>query len=97
MVVVLPAPFGPSRPKISPGADLEVQVVDRGEVAVALGQAARPDPDRARAASRRAAARRRARRPVGGPAVASARCAGLALIVGRRSGRRRTGRPGSAR
>ena len=27
-VVVLPAPLGPSRPKISPGAHVEVELVD---------------------------------------------------------------------
>ena len=39
-VVVLPAPLGPSRPKISPALDVEVELVDRGEVGprVDLGQ-----------------------------------------------------------
>ena len=35
-VVVLPQPIGPSRVKNSPLADVEVEVVDRGEVAEAL-------------------------------------------------------------
>ena len=38
-VVVLPAPFGPSRPKISPSPTVNDQVVNRGERAVALGEA----------------------------------------------------------
>ena len=41
IVVVLPAPFCPSSPKILTTAHLEVKAVDRGEVAVLLGQAAR--------------------------------------------------------
>ena len=36
MVVVLPAPFGPSRPKHSPARHLEVEAVDGDDVAVAL-------------------------------------------------------------
>ena len=42
-VVVLPAPFGPSSPKISPRRDVEVDAVDGLDVAVALGQAADAD------------------------------------------------------
>ena len=42
-MVVLPAPFGPSRPKTSPARDLEIDAVDGGDVAVALDQAADPD------------------------------------------------------
>ena len=38
MVVVLPAPFGPRKPRISPGAARERDVLDRGEVAVPLAQ-----------------------------------------------------------
>ena len=43
MVVVLPAPLGPSRPKHSPRAHLEVEAVDRHDVAVALDQRAAGD------------------------------------------------------
>ena len=43
MVVVLPAPFGPSRPKISPRADRERDVVHGRDAAVALGQTLRLD------------------------------------------------------
>ena len=42
-MVDLPAPFGPSRPKISPRADIEGDVVGGGEIAEALGQALRLD------------------------------------------------------
>ena len=42
-VVVLPAPFGPSRPKTSPPGDVEVDAVDGDEVAVALDQSADAD------------------------------------------------------
>ena len=49
--VVLPAPLGPSRPTVSPALHLEVQVVDRGEVAVAVGQVAAVDGRRAVTAS----------------------------------------------
>ena len=38
MVVVLPAPFGPSRPKHSPRLHLEVEAIDRHDVVVALHQ-----------------------------------------------------------
>ena len=41
MVVVLPAPFGPSSPKHSPAPHLEVEPVHRDDVVVALDQAAR--------------------------------------------------------
>ena len=37
-VVVLPAPFGPRKPVTAPCAGGEAQVVDRGDVAEALGQ-----------------------------------------------------------
>ena len=40
MVVVLPAPLGPSRPKHSPRRIVEVEPVDGGDVAVALAQPA---------------------------------------------------------
>ena len=44
MVVVLPAPLGPSRPKHSPRRDLEVEAVDGEHVGrVALHQAAAAD------------------------------------------------------
>ena len=44
MVLVLPAPFGPRKPKASPGAHVEVDAVDGGEaVRVALRQAAGMD------------------------------------------------------
>ena len=49
MVVVLPAPLGPSRPKHSPAADLQVQPGDGHHVAVALLQ---PAADDSRADSR---------------------------------------------
>ena len=38
IVVVLPAPFGPSRPKHSPGRHLEVEAVDGDDVLVGLAQ-----------------------------------------------------------
>lgn len=38
MDVVLPEPLGPSRPKISPGGDAEVKVVERDKVVVALDE-----------------------------------------------------------
>ena len=46
MVVVLPAPLGPSRPKHSPGADLEVEAVDGDDVAVGLAKLAMEWPTR---------------------------------------------------
>ena len=39
MVVVLPAPFGPSSPTSSPSVDHEVDAVECGEVAEALDEA----------------------------------------------------------
>ena len=36
--VVLPAPLGPSRPSVSPAVHLQGQIVDGGEVAVAVGE-----------------------------------------------------------
>ena len=39
-VVVLPAPSGPTRPKISPRADLEIQVIHGRQLAEAAGQIA---------------------------------------------------------
>ena len=39
----LPAPFGPRNPNASPRRDLDVDAVDRGEVAEALHQAASED------------------------------------------------------
>ena len=43
MVEVLPAPLGPRNPNASPRCDGEVDAVDRGEVAEALGEPARLD------------------------------------------------------
>ena len=43
IVVVLPAPFGPIRPKISPSLDVERHVVDGDEPAVAFLDAGDPD------------------------------------------------------
>ena len=43
MVVVLPAPFGPSSPKISPRADGKRDAVDDGRAVVALGEVLRLD------------------------------------------------------
>ena len=43
MVVVLPEPFGPRKPTISPSRDFEIDVVDDGLVAEALGQAVHVD------------------------------------------------------
>ena len=43
IVEVLPAPFGPRKPNDSPGRDVEVDRVDRHELAELLGQPARPD------------------------------------------------------
>ena len=53
-VVVLPAPLGPSRPKTSPRADVEVDPVDGDQVAIALDQAADLDDRIARRRPRRA-------------------------------------------
>ena len=47
IVDVLPAPFGPRKPKLSPGVDLEVDAVDGREVAEALHQPACGDERRA--------------------------------------------------
>ena len=41
-VVVLPAPFGPTSPKISPSADVEVEAGDGERLVVALHEARRP-------------------------------------------------------
>ena len=49
IVVLLPEPLAPRNAKIVPGCDGEVEVVDGGEVAEALGQAARGDDRRAHA------------------------------------------------
>lgn len=38
MDVVLPEPLGPSRPKISPGGDAQVKVVERDKIVVALDE-----------------------------------------------------------
>ena len=38
MVVLLPAPLGPMKPNISPGADLQAEVIDRQQVAVTFGE-----------------------------------------------------------
>ena len=46
MVVVLPAPLGPSRPKHSPRADLEIEPGDRDDVGEALDQTAAADGGR---------------------------------------------------
>ena len=43
MVVVLPAPLGPRKPKASPFGDLEVDVDDAAVRAIGLGQPVRPD------------------------------------------------------
>ena len=43
MVVVLPEPFGPRKPTISPGRDRERDVVDDDRLAEALGEV--PDVD----------------------------------------------------
>ena len=43
MVVVLPQPFEPRKPKISPALDVEAHVIDRGEVAEPAGQVASDD------------------------------------------------------
>ena len=40
IVVDLPAPLGPSRPKQTPRRHLEVEAVDRGDLSVALDRAA---------------------------------------------------------
>ena len=39
IVVDLPAPFAPRKPKISPGADVEREVIDGGEIAEPARQA----------------------------------------------------------
>ena len=38
MDVVLPEPLGPSRPKISPGGDAQIKVVERDKIVVALDE-----------------------------------------------------------
>ena len=43
MVVVLPQPLEPTKPKISPRSMSKLDMVDRGEVAEAAGQTARHD------------------------------------------------------
>ena len=43
IVVVLPAPLGPRKPKTSPGLDLQVDVDDAAVLAVGLGEAFGPD------------------------------------------------------
>ena len=45
MSVLLPAPFGPSRPKISPFGDAEVHALDGFKVAVALDDVLHRDGD----------------------------------------------------
>ena len=47
-VVVLPAPLGPTRPKISPWADVEVEAGDGDRPVVALHEARGPDDARHR-------------------------------------------------
>ena len=48
MVVVLPAPLGPRKAKISPCCDVERDVVDGGEVAELLDQVLDLDHERPR-------------------------------------------------
>ena len=48
MVVVLPAPLGPSRPKISPGCTVEVDAVDGVRLTEAVVQVAAPHRGRVR-------------------------------------------------
>ena len=43
IVVDLPAPFGPSRPRQIPGGHVEVEAVDRRDLAEALNDAAQLD------------------------------------------------------
>src|ERR1035437_6278573 len=43
MVVDLPAPLGPRKPKISPGGDLEVEVVQGDHAPEVLGESQGPD------------------------------------------------------
>ncbi len=38
MVVVLPAPLGPRKPRISPFFHAKRDAIDRGETAIALGE-----------------------------------------------------------
>ena len=101
-VVVLPAPFGPSRPKISPRPDLEADVVHRGEGAEAphqilhldLAAAVARGPRAAGAAARRSRQARRAARRVWRSSVMkpSSKCAGVGVTgVGRDAGERRRG------
>ena len=49
MQVVLPEPFGPTRPRISPGMHMEADAVERAEAAEALDQLL--DPQQRRAAA----------------------------------------------
>ncbi len=56
MVVVLPAPFGPMKPKISPVADLEAHVAEHVHVAVAVPQVADTDGAAALLRARRSTA-----------------------------------------
>ncbi len=63
-VVVLPAPLGPRKPYTSPRAHVQVDVVDRQDLVVALDQSPRPDRrGPARAARRLACAASCAGRP----------------------------------
>ena len=39
IIVVLPAPLGPRKPKALPRGNVEIDVVDRGALAEALGEA----------------------------------------------------------
>ena len=45
MVVVLPAPFGPRKAKISPGGDVEFNVIDGHGFAELFGKVCHPDHD----------------------------------------------------
>ena len=80
-VVVLPAPLGPRKPWISPGADVEADAVDGGEAAVRLDEIV--DGDHRRSA--------RTARP-----AAAAGCALRNRDRQRRRGRAAAGRRGSA-
>ena len=53
MKVVLPLPLGPRKPKISPRAHLQIDVIDDGAVAEPLGHAAHVDGEFAQASASR--------------------------------------------
>ena len=74
MVVLLPEPLAPRKAKIEPRLDGDREVVDGGEVAEALGEAARPDD------------RRRSRAPLRAPAPSSVDSMSTGSVLGEPDG-----------